>query len=309
MQIQRTKIYLILKNRIRIILSLILLISINISCQNKSSETDENKVIDTTNSYYPELEKTATIFTIPSPMQIASTLKVIDLPYNFEIIESSQNAKDINSSKYYQSLNLGLNIIDLGYTVLYEKNNKSINYLTKIEKITHELGIQDQTTLNKINKLKDNLYNKDSASHCILSAQNSITNYYQNSDEKEVGIWIISSLYIEGLYILTQNYSSLNETGRLTALQTKHLNILLLHQKLFLPNLCELYNILEIDKKPSIYNHLESLKSDFEKLNLSFKYDENQQKLKDVKLDNKQITLLNQKIALIRKGILNCNLK
>lgn len=309
MQILKTNKSSLIKYKLKGILTIFLISIFLFSCQNPSEQNAENKSLDTTESFYPELDKTATIFTVPSPMQIATTLKIIDLPYKTDILDESFKTKDIYASKYYQSLNLGINIIDLGYAVLYDKNTKAVNFLSKIEKITHELGIQDQKTLNKIDEIKDNLYNKDSVSHFILSAQNSITNYYQNSDDKEIGIWIISSLYIEGLFILTDNYNDLIKKGEITELQTKHLNILLLHQKLFLPNLCELYNILEINDNVSIYNHLENLKADFENLNISFKYDENLQKLKDVKLDNKKISAMNEKLKLIRKEILECKFK
>jgi len=65
-----------------LILSLILFFSI--SCQTPINEISENGFIDSTESLYPTLDKNATIFTIPSPTQVVSTLKIINAPFQDE---------------------------------------------------------------------------------------------------------------------------------------------------------------------------------------------------------------------------------
>jgi len=290
-----------------LILSLILFFSI--SCQTPINEISENGFIDSTESLYPTLDKNATIFTIPSPTQVVSTLKIINAPFQDELIEGYCYTNELCPNKYYKALNLGLVIVDFSYCVLNDKISLSSTLLSRLEHLIDELDIQDQNSILLYKKLRDNVYNKDSVSKYVLSAQNSIDGYFQHSDERQVGIWIISSIYLEGLYLLTETYSDLLKKNTLSELQKKQLNILLLHQKLFLPNLCELYNSLQIDKSSPIYDQLEKLKSDFEAMNITFKYDDKMHKISDVKLDNKQLISLNKKLKTYRNEILSSNLK
>lgn len=292
------------KKQLRILVVFLLFF---IACQNQKQESKEVILIDSTKKLSPNLINTATIFTIPSPTQVVSTLKIINAPFQAELIESYCYTNELYSNQYYKALNLGIVIVDFTYSALNERPELSTKLLSRIEHLIDELDIQDQNSINTYSRLKENIYNKDSVSKYILLAQNSIDRYFQNSNENYVGIWIISSVYLEGLFLLTETYNDLLKNNTISELQQKQLNILLLHQKLFLPNLCDLYDSLSLDKNTTIYKHLQDLNSDFEALNITFKFDDENQKISEVHLDNKHLKTLSKKLSAFRESIISSN--
>ena len=156
--------------------------------------------------------------------------------------------KEIISFKnYLKALNLGVCGIDMGYSTVYDQKQSSLYYLSKIQKLTEELGVAGGFNVTTMQRFKNNMENQDSLYFIILQSFNDVHKYFQESDRASTGLLIITGGFIEGLY-LTAGLTQTNNDFRLVNL--------LAQQQIFLDNLIELldfYNthpeILELSKQ------------------------------------------------------------
>jgi len=97
------------------------------------------------------------IFSIPSPVQTAMLIKELNLPFDQNILNPTENSKNY-STEFKQALNLGIYGTDLGYCSLYEQKNSALKYLSAVEKLTGQLGLEgafDKSFMSRFEKNSD----------------------------------------------------------------------------------------------------------------------------------------------------------
>ncbi|MFH1321569.1 MAG: hypothetical protein ABII90_13075 [Bacteroidota bacterium] len=107
--------------------------------ESQDTEDDLYETIDMTESMGLDSGK-ARVFILPTPLQVASALKVYNIPYKPVLIDASREVEYY--SNFSKSLNLGINTIDLGYATIYEDRQTSLNYLKNIEQLMNDLDIK-----------------------------------------------------------------------------------------------------------------------------------------------------------------------
>ena len=195
------------KNILKGIGSIVLSSLIFVGCGNDTKDNPEatNKVdtvkVETTVKDRPIQKFDNEIFSIPSPIQLGQIIKNADIDYNDDLL-NDPSAFNNYTDIVKQSLNLGVYGADLGYTVLYEKNQKSIKYMKSVQKIGTSIGISDAFDMETVNSIQRNLNNgnKDSLLYVISNAYRKADDFLQVSDRKYIGSLVVVGGWLESMY-------------------------------------------------------------------------------------------------------------
>jgi hypothetical protein len=139
------------------------------------------------------------IFSIPSPVQTAMLIKQANLPFSQELLNPIANSSKY-STEYLQALNLGIYGTDLGYASLYEQKSVSLKYLSVVEKMTSELGLEGAFDKRFMSRFESNSDNQDSMMVIVADAFKKADNFLKNSNRKPTSSLILTGGWIESLY-------------------------------------------------------------------------------------------------------------
>lgn len=181
----------------------LMLISISSCGDSKSEEKQkiDEENLDPNNSLNTNFD--GKIFSIPSPVQTALLIKQANLPFSEQLLNPIKNSNNY-SSEYKQALNLGIYGTDLGYASLYEQKNISLKYLSVVEKLTSELGLEGAFDKNFMSRFEKNSDNQDSMMIIVADAFKKADNFLKNSDRKPTSSLILTGGWIESLYFACQ---------------------------------------------------------------------------------------------------------
>jgi hypothetical protein len=165
--------------------------------ENQDKEKIDEEIIDPNQSLNTNFD--GKIFSIPSPVQTALLIKQANVPFNQDLLNPIENASGY-STEYKQALNLGIYGTDLGYASLYQQKSLSLKYLSVIEKLTGQLGLEgafDKTFMSRFEKYSDN---QDSMMIIVSDAFRKADNFLKGSNRKSTSALILTGGWIESLY-------------------------------------------------------------------------------------------------------------
>ena len=203
------------------------------------------------------------IFSIPSPVQTAFLIKKLDLEYNSEIGNKTENGNGY-ISEYQQSLNLGIYGADMGYSALYDQKNITLNYLAAVQNITNELGLDAAFDKSFLDKFKTNADDDQEMIELMSEAFKKADNFLKQSDRKDVSAWILTGGWIESLYIACHLNSQVDNL----AIQKR-----IGEQKQTIKTIVDIlkeYNTENIND--TLISELEALISIFKNVNITYDY-------------------------------------
>lgn len=160
-------------------------------------EKIDKEIIDTEASLNTNFD--GKIFSIPSPVQTAMLIKGANVPFNQALLNPIENASNY-STEYKQALNLGIYGTDLGYSSLYEQKSVSLKYLSVVEKLTGELGLEGAFDKKFMSRFEKNADNQDSMMVIVADAFRKADNFLKNSNRKPTSSLILTGGWIESLY-------------------------------------------------------------------------------------------------------------
>lgn len=272
-----------------------------LSCKNISDENSQKTEFDTCQQIKNDTDSNYSIYVIPSPMQVSTVLKVTESSYDSEIISSFSFSKN-QVSRNNMAINLGINIVDLGYSSLYDQKQISNKLANNIDNIIDELDLENQDYLLSFDNLMSNNYNKNIVSKNIISCLNSINNILIEKNEKDLSVLILCGVFIESQYILLKNYNEISKSHN-NNFAIEQLNSILFQQETYLDNLIELSNSIESNISKDLKNDFNKIKVNYSELKISVNYDIDNKKINNILLDNKQIGKFLNQIIIIRDKI------
>lgn len=271
---------------------LILLLPLSTAC-GSGSDSDLDDIENQSPRSGEELGDNLKVFMLPSPLQVASAIRIFDMEYYEKLLSPTNTSTANYPTAYLKSLNMGIYGIDMGYTTIYERKQDAIHYLSNIEKLAQELQIINAFKTETVKRFENNISNQDSLYQIILQSFSSAHKYLQDNDREHIGLLVISGSFIEGLYLITQ----LTEKKK-----TRKVLNLIAQQKIYLENLIELLGRFESQED------IAGLISKFNGLNELFKgihinYSENGEITKDVAITNEQLEAIKERVKTIRDEI------
>lgn len=204
-------------------------------------------------------------YSLPSPLETAMILKRSGATYNEELLNPIENASKYNTTKS-MALNLGIYSTDLSYASLFDQTQATIKYMTVSKKMAEGLGILNAIDNSVIEKLEENINNRDVILETISETFLNTNSILEEDDRVAVGSIILVGGWIEGLYIATSLVEDINKVDnemvdriidQKLSLQTV---LKLLEQSNSNADIRELYSdMLELEK---VYNDVKITVSD-----------------------------------------------
>lgn len=268
------------------------------ACGSSQQEKTESTAIDTiTQTTQPPKE--LKVYSLPSPMQIASAIKELKLKYSEDMLNPTNKSTANFPTNYLKAINLGVLGIDMGYAVLYEQKQTAINYFSLISKLGNELNISAAFDPSIVKRFEKNVNNQDSLTPIILNSFNDASTFLNNNNRKDASILILTGGFIEGLHLVV-NMAKKNKS--------KEIYNLIGEQKMYLANLIEILpgfkeQQQEID---GLTAKLNEVKNVFDGITVHYA----ESTLTDVKLasdvniSDEQLAMLMEKTSDLRKSIM-----
>ena len=141
------------------------------------------------------------LFSVPSPIQLASVIKKINLPYNRELLNNVNKRQEYTTS-FKQAVNLGIYGANLGYINVFEQLQDAASYFGAIRTLSQELGIMNQFNEATMKRIEQNNGNKDSLLYIASIMYRESDAYLMEAERNEIGALIIAGGWVEGLYLL-----------------------------------------------------------------------------------------------------------
>lgn len=292
---------------------LALFFSCNNSNENKNNlkEDDLDISIDTTGNYEHSKKVKKIFYNVPSPIEMTNIMQKAGAEFNPKILNKIDNVDGyILVNK--MALNLGVYGADLSYTRIFDQIQMSVNILSSIRKLSDGLGIPQDKGSFAVNRIEENLNNRDSLLQIISDTYASADLYLKENDRGATAALIVTGGWVEGLYIAT------NIVGDSTDYNKEILNRIG-EQKFSVNNLVELLKIYK-DEDEDIkrcFPKILDLKSTFDKVKIEYTKGEvltdSKKKLTtitskaDVRISPQDVEHIKSLVTKIREQIINNN--
>jgi hypothetical protein len=246
------------------------------------------------------------LFSLPSPYQISLLLEESGIPYNKEILHSTRKASDYVEN-FDKAVNFGIYGSDLGYINIYHQTQDAASYFAVLKIISQEIGLYNAMDKPTIERIENNIENRDSLLIIVSNTYRKIDNYLKVNDRENTGALILAGGWIESLYILSQqikNHPNKKLAARISEQKRPLENLI----KLLVPysnesknfyflvdRLIDLaYTFDEIEEK---YTYVSPITDSHNKLTIVKSQSE-------LKMNKKQLTTITEKVSIIRNHLI-----
>jgi hypothetical protein len=192
-----------------VILGLGVLLSLN-SCGggNESEKKDDIKdtlVVTETNKEINENNETS-LYSLPSPVQIAEIFKKAGLKYFTGITNPVENSNKYSSGNTVtKTLGLGVYLADLSYCILNKQNQESKNYLKTCIQLAESVGLAKAFKSNHVpERIEKNMESQDSIAMILAEIQLRADNLLAENKQGYISVITFTGAWIESMYIGTQ---------------------------------------------------------------------------------------------------------
>lgn len=201
-------------------------------------------------------------YSMPSPLETAMMIRSTGAEYNEELMNPVENASNYSNNKS-MALNLGIYTCDLSFVSLYDQTEASINYMNASKKMADGLGILDAINDETIERLEENINNRDVIMEIISDTFMNSSSFLHENDRSSVAAIVLVGGWVEGLYISTQ----MVEPG---SIKDNELVTKIVDQKLSLDIVMRLLDeSKENEDVQDVLVEMEDLKATFDKIKLT----------------------------------------
>jgi hypothetical protein len=176
-------------------------------CSGGNKNTSNEVAMDTTGleqGIFEDISNAKQIFySLPSPLESAQLIKSAGASYNEALLNSLNNAGKYTTNKS-MALNLGSYITDLSYASLFDQAQTTIKYMEVAKKMADGLGITDAIDKETMNRLEENINNRDVILDIISETFMSSTAFLTENDRQPLATVSLIGGWVEGLYLSTQ---------------------------------------------------------------------------------------------------------
>lgn len=263
-----------------------------------------NNVLDSSSSL-PTLIN-GKMFSIPSPIQMATLIKSKVGVYNENMLTNPENVSTFTTN-FKRAINMGVYGADLGYATIYENNTKAISYLSSIEKLSDELGIAGAFNQTLLERFIENGNNPDSMLTIMSEGYREGDKFLKDNEQHDVATLILTGGWIEGLYFAAISY----ETSKDQAIADR-----IGEQKTGLKTIIDLLSDYNTDEFYSnLIKDLQDLLLEFNKIKFNYTFIEpihdvqnhqtNIKSKSSVNIDAAVLTAIINKVKAIRNGLIS----
>lgn len=234
-----------------------------VSCENAEKETNtvDQEVFDPNSRITGRFDNK--LFSIPSPVQTSYLIKRLDISFNRSLLNDENKVNDYVTEQK-QALNLGIYGADLGYAALYNEKATTIKYLSSIQKLTSQLGLDGAFDTSFYDRFKNQGAAGDSMILLMTDAFKKADFFLKESQRKPVTALILTGGWIESLYFACE----LESKNQSSEIRTR-----IGEQKRSLSSVIEILEEYNQDgANDSLITKLKGLQESFEKIKSVYTY-------------------------------------
>ncbi|MBA3683146.1 MAG: hypothetical protein H0W73_18575 [Bacteroidetes bacterium] len=178
------------------------------SCGDPKKEDGKDELVETKDTVLNTVVNVGgELFSVPSPIQTALLIQKSGITYDKSILHAS-NKVNTFTTDYSKSLNLGIYGADLGYVSLYNQTQDALGYLASVKQLADKLGISAAFDASTMERIKNNVTNKDSMMVLVGIAYRGSDAYLKNNQRSNVSSLILTGGWIESMHFSVTAYKS-----------------------------------------------------------------------------------------------------
>jgi hypothetical protein len=245
-------------------LSYLLAFTLLFACSSDSGE-DKDDLVEAPDTVKTSVLKIGgALFSIPSPLQTAMLIQKSGMVYNKNVLSQS-NKVNTYLTDYARALNLGIYGADLGYVSLYNQTQDALGYLASVKQLSDKLGLMAAFDAATMNRIKNNITNKDSMMVLVGLAYRAGDAYLKESKRDDVSMLILAGGWIESMHF------------SVAALQSKPSDVIryrIAEQKQALNSLVRILSSAGISEAGPLISDLKELATVYEGIEFKYVYRE-----------------------------------
>ncbi len=178
------------------------------SCGDPKKEDGKDELVETPDTVKTNIVNVGgELFSVPSPIQTALLIQKSGITYDKSILHAS-NKVNTFSTDYSKSINLGIYGADLGYVSLYNQTQDALGYLASVKQLADKLGISAAFDASTMERIKNNVTNKDSMMVLVGIAYRGSDAYLKNNQRTNVSSLILTGGWIESMHFSVTAYKT-----------------------------------------------------------------------------------------------------
>jgi hypothetical protein len=142
-------------------------------------------------------------YSLPSPLESAMMIKSSGASFSEKLLNPLTNVNKYTTNRS-MAVNMGVYITDLSYASLFDQAQTTIKYMEASKKLADGLGITDAIDKSTIDRLEENINNRDIILDIISETFMSTTAFLKDNDRQPLATVSLIGGWIEGLYLATQ---------------------------------------------------------------------------------------------------------
>ena len=187
------------------VLMLIIISALVVGC--KSGEKGEKEpefdvdMQEIDQSLFDNINQAKRVFySMPSPLETAMLVRSAGAIYNEDLLNSLDNVGNYTTNRS-MALNLGIYTCDLSFASLYDQTQTSISYLSAAKKMADGLGILDAINEETLERLEENVNNREVIMDIISETFMNSSAYLQENNRQALSSIVLVGGWVEGLYL------------------------------------------------------------------------------------------------------------
>jgi len=185
-----------------------------VSCSNEQPSVTEN-IEQTDIETEARLEATTNVLaTIPLPLEAAEIFKNEGVIYDKNYLNALDNIINYTTNTQ-KALNFGVYGVDLSYATMFDQTQACMQYINCSKKIAEELGLTTIFDAETIERIENNIENKDSILDIAEQSYRQADSYLKNTQQDELAALVIAGGWIEGLYLGTRQATKNTENSQI----------------------------------------------------------------------------------------------
>jgi hypothetical protein len=197
-----------MKSMVKITLLVILVPLLIVSCRDK--EPARKTVKPSFSTYLTDTAgggvqtgKREILYGLLTPTEISTIFGRMGIPYNDQIINSTEN-KDLYNSSAKASINLGIYGVDFGYIKMFGLNQKMIDYILTVREMSNKLGIPDKLLMDPIKRMEEDMSNPDTIMRLVNKSYDDIESLLRKDGRESTAGLMLMGGWVEAMYIVSQ---------------------------------------------------------------------------------------------------------
>lgn len=178
------------------------------SCGGDQKDDDKEDLIESADTVKAAvLNVGGELFSVPSPIQTAMLVQKSGVTYDKQVLNSS-NKVNSYSTDFARALNLGIYGADLGYVSLYNQTQDALSFLASIKQLSDKLGISAAFDAPTMDRIKNNITNKDSMMVLVGIAYRGSDAYLKDNQRTDISSLILTGGWIESMHFSLNAYKT-----------------------------------------------------------------------------------------------------